>query len=128
MPHTIVRTLIRASMAGALVFALAGMPPARAADQWTLLASDLGGELAYEAEGNLLRLRVRNGGPQAAQLGWKAQITLENGISFERSGAFVLDPGAAEHLSLGPFRDGDAPARVKKVAGNLKAKPLGAAP
>jgi hypothetical protein len=79
-------------------------------------------ELAYQATGNLARLRFTNTGNQPMTVSWKLLVQLGTGKNVDNQGELTLAAGETETVASVPYRDAGHPAEVKNVSGSIAAK------
>jgi hypothetical protein len=94
------------------------------AEDWKSITKDQGVELAYQATGNLARLRFTNSSNQPMTVNWKLQVQLGTGNSVDNQGELNLGAGETEIVASTPYRDAGHPAEVKSVSGTIAAKKM----
>jgi len=107
-----------------LALILAAAVAAAHADDWKPAAKDQGVELAYQAIGNQVRLRLTNTGREPMTATWKLRVLLASGTSVDNQGELNLAAGETETIASAPYRDAGQPVEVKSVAGTMTAKKM----
>jgi hypothetical protein len=102
-----------------LILGLAAVPAQ--ADDWKSVAKDHGVELAYQAAGNIARLRFTNSDPIAATVNWDLKVHLAHGNVVDQKGHLRLAGGETETVVGGPFHDADGPQEVRAISGAIHA-------
>jgi hypothetical protein len=92
------------------------------ADDWRPAAKDQGVELAYQAIGNQVRLRLTNTAREPMTVTWKLRVLLASGTSVDNLGELNLAAGETETIASAPYRDAGQPVEVKNVSGTIAAK------
>jgi hypothetical protein len=98
-----------------LILGLAAVP-AQAGD-WKPVAKDRGVELAYQAVGNIARLRFTNSSQKAVTVNWDLRVKLANGNTVDNKGNLQIGGGETETVVGGPFRDASGPQEVRGITG-----------
>lgn len=93
-----------------------------AADDWKPVARDQDMVLAYQATGNLVRLRFTNTGRAPMTVNWTLQVQLVTGKNVDNRGELTLDGGETEVVASTPYLDAGHPAEVRNVTGTITAK------
>jgi hypothetical protein len=107
---------------GALALLLLAASATALADDWAPVAKDQGVELAYQAVGNQVRLRLTNSGREPMTVAWKLRVQLASGTSVDNLGELNLAAGETETIASAPYRDAGQPVEVKNVTGTIAAK------
>jgi len=101
----------------ALILGFAGLPAQ--ADDWKPVTKDHGVELAYQAVGNIVRLRFTNTGQKAVMVSWKLGVQLANGKTVDNKGSLHLGGGESETVASGPYHDASGPQEVSGITGTI---------
>ena len=115
--------MVRVSLVALLLAGSLLAVPARA-DDWTPVAEDHGVRLAYQAVGNVARLRITNNNRAAADIAWKLKVQLVTGTEVDQEANLRVDAGQTVTVASGPYRDAGHPAEVKAVHGTARANPV----